>query len=226
MFTSIESEIKNAINLDVLGACLNLIGFILMILSLLGNAYPYLSSLYFIKVSSDQQSATFGLFHYCIDNQQCHQETFTLPFDQQMLDLLNVTSNTATPAQDPNPPPHDPHLLVAFICCLLCSGISFVLCLYKLTSKRYYDIYFTRGFLSVGASLWSLLLVTLTSITFQHAATAEQSLQHFEIELGPCMSMVGCAFMVFSLASSVLLLGCATTPSHHQNHSYPHHHFV
>lgn len=140
---------------------------------------------------------------------------------EQMLDLLNVTSTT-TPVQDPNPP-HDPHMLVAFICCLLCSGISFVLCLYKLASKGYYDIYFTRGFLSVGASLWSLLLVTLNSITFQHAATAEQSLQHFEIELGPCMSMVGCAFMVFSLASSVLLLGCATAPSQ-QYHS--HHNFV
>ena len=139
-----------------------------------------------------------------------------------MLDLLNVTSTT-TPAQDDPNPTHDPHMLVAFICCLLCSGISFVLCLYKLASKGYYDIYFTRGFLSAGASLWSLLLVTLTSITFQHAAAAEQSLQHFEIELGPCMSMVGCAFMVFSLASSVLLLGCATAPS--QQH-YSHHNFV
>ncbi|KAL7326557.1 hypothetical protein PS15p_208881 [Mucor circinelloides] len=148
----------------------------------------------------------------------------TTTSDEQMLVLLNVT--TTTPAQDPNPSSHDPHMLVAFICCLLCSGISIVLCLYKLTNKRYYDIHFTRGFLSVGASLWSLLLVTLTSITFQHAATAEQSMQHFEIEIGPCMSMVGCAFMVFSLASSVLLFGCATTtatPSH--PHSY-HHNFV
>ncbi|KAL0141229.1 hypothetical protein V8B55DRAFT_1487239 [Mucor lusitanicus] len=217
-------KIKNAINLDVLGTCFNLIGFVLMILSLFSNAHPYLSSLYFIKVSNSQQSATFGLFHYCVNSQQCHQETFTLPFDEQMINLLHVTTTT-TPAQDPKNPPHDPHMLVAFICCLLCSGISFVLCLYKLTNKRYHDIYFTRGFLSVGASLWSLLLVTLTWITFQHAAAAaEQFLQqqHFEIELGPCMSMVGCAFMVFSLASSLLLLGCATTatPSHHYQHHF------
>ncbi|KAK4513252.1 uncharacterized protein ATC70_011820 [Mucor velutinosus] len=222
MFASTKKEIKSAVNLDVLGACFNLIGFILMILCLFGNARPCLSSLYFVKVSNSQQSATFGLFHYCIDNEACHQETFTLPFEEQMLDLLNVTSTT-TPAQDLDPP-HDPHMLAAFICCLLCSGISSVLCLHKLTNKRCYDIYFTRGFLSAGASLWSLLLVTLTSITFQHAATAEQSLQHFEIELGPCMSMVGCAFMVFSLASSALLLGCATAPSH--QHHYRHHYFV
>ncbi|CAO0801353.1 unnamed protein product [Mucor circinelloides] len=223
MFVS-KNKIKNIVDLDVLSTCLNLIGFILMILCLLSSAHPSLSSLYFIKASNDQHSAAFGLFHYCVNGQQCQQETFTLPFDEQMLDLLNVT--TTTPAQDPNPPSHDPHMLVAFICCLLCSGISIVLCLYKLTNKRYYDIHFTRGFLSVGASLWSLLLVTLTSITFQHAATAEQSMQHFEIEIGPCMSMVGCAFMVFSLASSVLLFGCATTtatPSH--PHSY-YHNFV
>ncbi|KAL7311282.1 hypothetical protein PS15m_009064 [Mucor circinelloides] len=222
MFAS--KNIKNIVDLDVLSTCLNLIGFILMTLCLFSSAHPFLSSLYFIKASNDQQLATFGLFHYCVNGQQCQQETFTLPFDEQMLVLLNVT--TTTPAQDPNPSSHDPHMLVAFICCLLCSGISIVLCLYKLTNKRYYDIHFTRGFLSVGASLWSLLLVTLTSITFQHAATAEQSMQHFEIEIGPCMSMVGCAFMVFSLASSVLLFGCATTtatPSH--PHSY-HHNFV
>lgn len=99
-------------------------------------------------------------------------------------------------------------MLVAFIFCLLCSGISFVLCLYKLTSKSYYDKYFTRGFLAAGASLWSLLLVTLTSITFQQAA--EQLQEQFEISIGPCIPMVGCAFMVFFLASSMLLLGCAT----------------
>ncbi|GAN01978.1 hypothetical protein MAM1_0014d01416 [Mucor ambiguus] len=222
MFASTKKEIKNAINLDMLGACFNLTGFILMTLCLFSNAHPYLTALYFVKVSSNQQSATFGLFHYCIDNEECHQEAFMLPFNEQMLDLLNVTSSTTSTQEDSNAP-HDPHMLVAFICCLLCSGISFVLSLYKLTNKRYYDIYFTRGFLCVGASLWSLLLVTLTSITFQDAATAEQSLQHFMIELGPCMSMVGCAFMAFSLASSVLLLGCATTPSYQH---YPHHNFV
>lgn len=80
MFTSTKKEIKNATNLDVLGACFNLIGFVLMILCLFSNAQPYLSSLHFVKVTSNQQSATFGLFHYCLGAKECHRETFTLPF--------------------------------------------------------------------------------------------------------------------------------------------------
>lgn len=58
--------------IDFIGVLLTLIGFLLVLLSVISNSTTSLQSLYFIKmnqvlpVNSSQFSMTFGMYNYCV----------------------------------------------------------------------------------------------------------------------------------------------------------------
>jgi hypothetical protein len=145
--------------------------------------------------------------------------------DVNMVSLFNATYpqlflNSTPQDQNYDPfarpdPPHNSKIYVASVLCLLGAGGSVILCIIKFIYRRTYtgfqDTYYSRGLLSAFAGCTSLLMVALCSVMYPNAVTQlNLTYPNIIVTLGPCVTMIGAAFMVFFLASTCLLRGCSS----------------
>lgn len=210
---------------EIAALILALTGFLMVFLSVISNANVHLQSLYFLKISdpSDNTSITFGLYNYCItegnSSTECYEDDsiMTVPYDINIVNMFNATypelftdSVAEDEGADPKPP-HDPKIFVACVLCLLFSGVSIVLCFLKFIYRKKFqdEVYFNRGFLLAGSSACALLLIALCTVIYSNAANdLNSTYPHITADLGPCVPMIGVSFMVFLIATVLLLQGC------------------
>lgn len=112
------------------------------------------------------------------------------------------------PGANPNPP-HDPKIYPASVLCLLAGATLLIFCIWKVMSRHYFDEFYTRGFLASAGAVLSLLLLILSVVMYQEAVKQlNLAFPNLVATQGPCITLIGIAFMCFSLASFVLLRGC------------------
>ncbi|KAI8056305.1 uncharacterized protein B0P05DRAFT_479135 [Gilbertella persicaria] len=212
-----------------------MIGFILVLLCLVGSQTPSGRGLYFAKVTDAESNASFTAYYgwqgYCIQEADitCYSDrsVMIVPFDVSIVSQLNTTyprlfqdkieqDTDLNPGAAPNPP-HDPKIYPAAVLCLLCSATLLVFCILRVTvPHRYRDEHYTRGFLAWGSALLALLLLILSSTMYQNAIDQlNRAYPHLIASQGPGMTMIGCAFASFALAGYFLLRGCMSLESNH-----------
>ncbi|KAK4513664.1 L-serine ammonia-lyase [Mucor velutinosus] len=221
---------------NVTGLCLAIIGFVLVMLCLVGCQTPSGRGLYFAKVTDAQTPADgnsvsvyYGWQGYCIEDVklECYSDRsiMIVPFDTAIVSQLNSTyprlftdeiqqDADLNPGAAPNPS-HDPKIFPAAVLCLLCSSACLVFCFYRvLTPHKYQDEHYTRGFLASGSAILALLLTILSNVMYQDAVEQlNMTYPHLIASTGPCMPMIGCSFAAFFLASYFLLRGCMSMES-------------
>ncbi|CEG70138.1 hypothetical protein RMATCC62417_06087 [Rhizopus microsporus] len=204
------------------------LGFLLILLCLIGCQTPGSKSLYFVKVTDapsykgSPMSAYYGWRGYCIDDRQtnCYgHDVLVVPLDVSISSSLNITyprlfTDAISPDTDLNPgaapnPAHDPKIFPAAVLCLLCSGVSLFLGLWKwYQPHKYADQHYTRGFLAASSAVLALLLVALSSVMYQNAVYELNVMYpNLVASEGPSMIMVGVAFGSFFIAAIGLLRG-------------------
>ncbi|OBZ82625.1 hypothetical protein A0J61_09325 [Choanephora cucurbitarum] len=216
------------------GLLFSTIGFILVLLCLVGSQTASGRGLYFAKVTdADPQSSIFTAYYgwqgYCLEDNgidcQNDRSVMLVPFDVAIVNQLNTThprlfkdkieqDTSLNPGAGPNPP-HDPKIYPAAVLCLLCSAALLVTCAMRVVvPNKYQDEHYTRGFLAWGSAVLALLLLVLSSVMYQGAI--EQltlAYPHLIASQGPGMTMIGCAFASFVLAGYFLSRGCMALDS-------------
>ncbi|KAI8993310.1 hypothetical protein BDB01DRAFT_716149 [Pilobolus umbonatus] len=194
--------------------------------------------LYFAKVANrdssvDAVSVFYSWQGYCIKEEEyvCHsgKGVMVVPFDIYVVNSLNQTypllftdrvsqDESLNPGAAPNPP-HDPKIFPASVLCLLCSAALLTLCVLRIVAPfKYQDIYYTRGFLACGSAVFALLLLILSTVMYNSAIEQlNVAYPHLIATEGPCMPMIGVAFMCFALAGFVLLRGSMSLESSGSN---------
>ena len=139
--------------------------------------------------------------------------------DVSISNSLNITyprlfTDAISPDTDLNPgaapnPAHDPKIFPAAVLCLLCSGVSLFLGIWKwYQPHKYADQHYTRGFLAASSAVLALLLIALSSVMYQNAVYELNVMYpNLVASEGPSMIMVGVAFGSFFIASIGLLRG-------------------
>ncbi|KAI7903579.1 uncharacterized protein BX663DRAFT_485708 [Cokeromyces recurvatus] len=213
------------------GFFLSIIGFILTLLCLVGCKTSSSKGLYFVKVTNAEKpvngtsvSIYYGWQAYCIEDHEVKcvsdRSVMIVPFDVSIVNQLNATypslfldvieqNDSLNPGASPNPP-HDPKIFPAAVLCLICSAALLVLCVIRIILPgRYQDEYYSRGFLAWGASMFTLLLLILSSVMYQGAIKQlNLAYPHLIAIQGPGMAMIGFGFAAFTLAGFLLTRGC------------------
>jgi hypothetical protein len=107
-------------------------------------------------------------------------------------------------------PTHDPRIFAACILCLICSGAAMVIGMCKILFYTHIqDASYTRGFLGVGASVLSLLLVAESTVMYKNGVNYLNLIYpNLQATEGPGITMIGISFMVLFLSSMAYLQGC------------------
>ncbi|KAI9357455.1 hypothetical protein BD770DRAFT_322095 [Pilaira anomala] len=219
---------------NTVGFFFSIVGFVLVLLCLVGCLRPSGRGLYFAKVTNatpltdgSNVAVYYGWQGYCLEdvNLNCYNDrkVMVVPFDVAISNQLNASypelfldarpqDEELNPEATPSPA-HDPKIYPAAVLCLLCSAALLGLCILRICSN-YQDEFHTRGFLASGSAVLSLLLLILSSIMYQNAIEQlNLEYPHLVASQGPAMTMIGVSFAAFTIASYALLRGCMSMDS-------------
>ncbi|ORZ13999.1 hypothetical protein BCR42DRAFT_329922 [Absidia repens] len=202
-----------------------MVGFILILLCLVGGFTSSSQGLHFAKIQGSNVTATFGLLGYCTEQAShitCQRDDAVklMPFMETVPNILNDTypnlfTDSETPDADVYPesvaqPNHDPRIMAACILCLICGGAAMAIGICKIVFyTRVQDESYTRGFCALGAAVVALLLVAETTVMYSNGIDfLNMMYPNLQATAGPGMILVGIAFMVFFLSSMAYLQGC------------------
>ncbi|KAI8327782.1 hypothetical protein BC941DRAFT_364360 [Chlamydoabsidia padenii] len=210
-----------------IGVFLSLVGFILVLLCLVGGFTSSSKGIYFAKIQDANVTATFALLGYCVEQGTpsqiiCQRDDAVrpIPFAVTVPNLLNdtyphlftdtVTLDSAVYPSSVAQPNHDPRIMAAGIICLICGGAAVAIGFCKIFFyTRVQDESYIRGFCSLGAAVVALLLVAETYVMYHNGVDMLNLLYpHLKATVGPGMPMIGISFLVYFLSSLAYLQGC------------------
>ncbi|KAG0166253.1 hypothetical protein DFQ30_007412 [Apophysomyces sp. BC1015] len=205
----------------------SLVGFILVLLCLVGCRSASGQSLYFAKITdrpAGNLTILYGLQGYCVldktTNCVSDDGVMIVPFDVMVSNMLNATyprlvEDAIEQDQNLNPlatptPLHNPKLFPAIVMCLICGGAAFLIGVARTAFYRYVqDEHYSRGFLAWGSAVLSLLLVAECSVMYQNGVKELNVVYpHLEATEGPGRPITGVAFAAFAIAGYTYMHGC------------------
>ncbi|KAI8143879.1 hypothetical protein BJV82DRAFT_609747 [Fennellomyces sp. T-0311] len=214
---------------NYIGVFFSFIGFIFILLCLVGSRTPGSAKLHFAKLT-ERPAGTLTIYicwqGYCVTDRagETHCKTddgvMMMPFDTTITGLFNGTypelfqdavelDPDLYPGAQPNPP-HNPKVYPAAVMCLLCGGAAMTIGLFwTALYPRFQDKYYSRGFLAWAAAILALLLVAQSSLMYENGVDELNLVYpHLEAEGGPCIVLTGVAFAAFAIAGYTYLHGC------------------
>ncbi|KAI9492883.1 hypothetical protein BDB00DRAFT_764656 [Zychaea mexicana] len=214
---------------NYVGIFFSLVGFIFILLCLVGCRSNSGAKLYFAQLTerpAGTLSINVGWQGYCITDRggitSCRTDdgVMMMPFDVTIPEKFNETfpelftdeieqDPDLNPASQPNPP-HNPKIYPASVLCLLCGGAATLIGLvWAILYPRFQDQYYSRGFLAWGAAVLALLLVAQSSIMYENGVDQLNLVYpHLEAVRGPCLVLSGMAFACFAISGYTYLHGC------------------